>query len=774
MEDSKKKSFRSRATGALRSLGMSPRETYEEQERKDDQAQSQAIGGARAAWDPSRRETTQQLERAHPEADSKPLPNPPIAIPPRKPVSRRESIRKARKHKKSESKRANEHEPEKGASWSAEYDPLTLPQVMHVAEPFSIPFQGAKPQAMENEEAAEEVRTEVRYSQDNKSRGESQELRESLGRMFKILRDGQRQSPSIQFEENIVDSCSLRNIEKALENLFRSYRDRYAELDATEGRNERLVEQCRSLQKVNDDMTRKNEDLTETVSRLEKELRDQATKGEVGNAKLGERLSMMEGLYKTQEEKHDARVVKLQADYQSEKAAYIVRTERLEAQISETRHRYEDEIRGLKDQHSRELASQESSARHLLEETRRTAGDELATTKRDHGNKLADLTRTFETQFFQDSLEKEQLLEETKRNGVEDLARTEREYDKKLAELRSSLSQAESLRREEIAALERKKQLELDDLIAKLGAKDKQIVELKKLYNEEMEQMVQDHRLAKEEYAKGFRHTVETLKEALVTRDNFSAMSDHELKERFKDISVELDEVARIEWDKGLERSWPFSIQYLKKGGNERRTKKTLIQNTLWVILYESIFYTPFRFLGREGKALEDKWRDKYGEARNHAGALAHCPRASKESEKWRYETMKSCVEATGRRLDEGDANYSIQQSYEQSLVDVRNDILQELGKVAQVSGGKRQSIEELVKKAAELWLDVGQQRYRMFLLMSDSGTEPARSKLDHTKPLTLVVVPELRRMGTALGEQLDKDELVLDCKGKFSVFSTT
>jgi hypothetical protein len=98
----------------------------------------------------------------------------------------------------------------------------------------------------------------------------------------------------------------------------------------------------------------------------------------------------------------------------------------------------------------------------------------------------------------------------------------------------------------------------------------------------------------------------------------------------------------------------------------------------------------------------------------------------------------------------------------------------QELGKVATVSDSEKQRMSQLVKKAASLWLEVGQQRCRMSLLMSDSGEDPVRSRhtaLDSDGSLSLVVVPELRRRGNAQGERLKIDELVMDCKGKFSVF---
>jgi hypothetical protein len=135
---------------------------------------------------------------------------------------------------------------------------------------------------------------------------------------------------------------------------------------------------------------------------------------------------------------------------------------------------------------------------------------------------------------------------------------------------------------------------------------------------------------------------------------------------------------------------------------------------------------------------------------------------------------MKKCVKATSQSLSEEDPNYNLKRGYEISLKEVREEMSHELRKVTQVSSSEMQRMDDLVKKAAELWLEVGQQRCRMFLLMSQSGAKPARSRLDHNGPLDLVVVPELRRMGNAQGEQLDKNELVMDCKGKFSIFSAS
>ena len=135
---------------------------------------------------------------------------------------------------------------------------------------------------------------------------------------------------------------------------------------------------------------------------------------------------------------------------------------------------------------------------------------------------------------------------------------------------------------------------------------------------------------------------------------------------------------------------------------------------------------------------------------------------------------MKQCLEATTQPLQEWEDNYNVKQGYELSVKEIAEDICRELARVASVSVGEKQRMSDLVRKAARLWLEVGQQRCRMFLVMSCSNNEPARSdpaSLDQDGTQELVVVPELRRMGNAQGERLDKDELVLDCKGKFSVF---
>jgi hypothetical protein len=152
-------------------------------------------------------------------------------------------------------------------------------------------------------------------------------------------------------------------------------------------------------------------------------------------------------------------------------------------------------------------------------------------------------------------------------------------------------------------------------------------------------------------------------------------------------------------------------------------------------------------------------------------------PRPSREAEQWRYENMLTCVEATSQPLskwEHNSRNFNIRRGYESTLQTTVNEMCRELEHVIMVFDDDKQRMNRFVKKAAELWLQIGQQRYRMFVVMSQSGKQPkrsARAALDRNRTLEMVVEPGLRRFGSAKGEQLEKEAVVVDCTGKFSTF---
>ena len=153
--------------------------------------------------------------------------------------------------------------------------------------------------------------------------------------------------------------------------------------------------------------------------------------------------------------------------------------------------------------------------------------------------------------------------------------------------------------------------------------------------------------------------------------------------------------------------------------------------------------------------------------------ALVPCPKPTKDSEKWRYEKIKDCLKTINQSLVDSEPNHNLKQSYQQCLNDTMEDVSKEVGRVASTDVSEKQRMMDLVRKAAKLWLEFGQQQYRTYLLMSKSGSQPSRSGQAFVSTdgmQELVVGPEVRRMGDLQGERLEKDELLPDCKGKFSV----
>jgi hypothetical protein len=128
---------------------------------------------------------------------------------------------------------------------------------------------------------------------------------------------------------------------------------------------------------------------------------------------------------------------------------------------------------------------------------------------------------------------------------------------------------------------------------------------------------------------------------------------------------------------------------------------------------------------------------------------------------------MRKCVEALNQ------PGHNLKQQYELSLKEATNEMLHHLENVGIVEETDHQRMGDLVKKAAKLWLEAGQQRCRLFLLMSEDGKGPPPSVPSaeaRGRVHDIIVTPEVRRMGNSQGERLDKEEVVQGCEGEFDL----
>lgn len=260
----------------------------------------------------------------------------------------------------------------------------------------------------------------------------------------------------------------------------------------------------------------------------------------------------------------------------------------------------------------------------------------------------------------------------------------------------------------------------------------------------------------------------EKLKVALVTRDHFKAMTDHQILTRFQDVAGEVDDFARVKWEVSKEGEWPWPQHVLKKSDNERRLKHDIIQSRIWVILYQYIFCTPFRVLGDEGKSLERQWAEASGQVRRDKDSL-EWPRPYPETEKWRYEQVKKCLDA----LERGESD--LKEGYESSLMNVGKELSKALGSVSPVDKDTAREMRDLARKAAKLWLELGTQRCRIFFIIPDqikSGLQGGNGRRDRRGTLELILHPELRRIGNSQGEELDREEVVTGLQGEYTEFT--
>lgn len=105
------------------------------------------------------------------------------------------------------------------------------------------------------------------------------------------------------------------------------------------------------------------------------------------------------------------------------------------------------------------------------------------------------------------------------------------------------------------------------------------------------------------------------------------------------------------------------------------------------------------------------------------------------------------------------------------SLDNTKKKISDALAKVSDLDNGTLQSLEDIPKKAAKMWIEMGTQRCRILIAMQGSNltSQSDRVKKAHEDVLKLVIIPQLWRFGNSKGQDLYKKELIKGCDGSIS-----
>lgn len=134
--------------------------------------------------------------------------------------------------------------------------------------------------------------------------------------------------------------------------------------------------------------------------------------------------------------------------------------------------------------------------------------------------------------------------------------------------------------------------------------------ELKEQFEAHKSKLKQVHSQQQERLQKG----IQSRNKALIARENFSPITDGELKSMFSDLVHEVDALARLKWT--LNRSpWTDELQS-QISDTPKRLQKQILQDTIWNALFENVFCSPFRVFEKEGSVLESQWNKAFGKGR--------------------------------------------------------------------------------------------------------------------------------------------------------------
>jgi len=297
---------------------------------------------------------------------------------------------------------------------------------------------------------------------------------------------------------------------------------------------------------------------------------------------------------------------------------------------------------------------------------------------------------------------------------------------------------------------------------------------------------VEQVEMAHVEERKRLRKDVDAYSVALLARDQFTPKPDNEIKARFLDLVQDVDALARLEW-KANQKEWTNQVlQSLSP--NQRPLKKQILQDTIWVILHESIFCSPFRVFGEEGQALETQWNGECGKGLSLHKSLDvqsqvlmsadprldngsyTWPEPAMETERWRYVTVKECRASLKQPVpSHWDPRAKLKRGFKTSIDALRKELTSMLGEIADLDKDWVQAIEKMTLKAATIWLEFGMQRCRISVVMQGSNLKSAQERIRRAQEssLKMVVLPELKRFGNSSGQDLNIEEVIGGCDGQ-------
>ena len=153
---------------------------------------------------------------------------------------------------------------------------------------------------------------------------------------------------------------------------------------------------------------------------------------------------------------------------------------------------------------------------------------------------------------------------------------------------------------------------------------------------------------------------------------------------------------------------------------------------------------------------MTNLWLDKYSKA------SSRWPEPTEASEKKRWETVTQCIEA----LQQG-SDRKLKASFDKTIAETVDEICQTLERVMSLEERQYKKLHSLVTDAANNWLTICSQRYRILVVLPHSKGNLFKAKQREPSSIKLVKKPEVRRIGNSNGKELGKQESIANWEGE-------
>lgn len=221
---------------------------------------------------------------------------------------------------------------------------------------------------------------------------------------------------------------------------------------------------------------------------------------------------------------------------------------------------------------------------------------ELESLRREHDNQVESLQAAAEVKEKQHALSKQKM---------------ENKHDEEMLEWKNRFVDLEKATK--------KKEVELKDHYA---AQERMLKEKYSIQesNLKKEQKLREHRL---------KSDITSLNRTLMARASFEPPANDVLMAPFRDFLVDMGQLVPILsklWIPQQEGWTDELLARLAPRNQQLSIRRQVIQDSVWRILNENIFCSPFRVFGEEGKMLEVEWKQSFPESESPL-LLVRCSR---------------------------------------------------------------------------------------------------------------------------------------------------